>query len=285
MNAAVVLVLLLQSSSVSGWGRTGHSVTAAIANNLIGASTQTYVTEILEATNETLATVANWADSITKTESWSMPFHFINVQDCTGDVFNCTFSFDRDCEGGACVAGAVANYTKRLMSGEDVYESLKFVTHFAGDIHQPLHCAKADDLGGNMIKGIKYDVTDQGGEWDLHQVWDFGLIENHVQDVYNGDIDMFVQELTHMIEDGEYKSMVDGWLQCPDGRDTECTGLWGQESLDAALQSAYVDTSGALIVSGDAISEDYEAKRVEVVMQRLAAGGVRLASILDAAAN
>jgi hypothetical protein len=26
-----------------------------------------------------------------------------------------------------------------------------FLAHFVGDVHQPLHCGRADDLGGNTI--------------------------------------------------------------------------------------------------------------------------------------
>ena len=33
------------------------------------------------------------------------------------------------------------------------YEALKFVVHFIGDIHQPLHCAFLSDHGGNDITG------------------------------------------------------------------------------------------------------------------------------------
>lgn len=34
----------------------------------------------------------------------------------------------------------------------DPTESLMFLAHFVGDVHQPLHCGHTDDLGGNTIK-------------------------------------------------------------------------------------------------------------------------------------
>jgi hypothetical protein len=48
---------------------------------------------------------------------------------------------------------------------DDPTESLMFLAHFVGDIHQPLHCGNADDLGGNTIK--LYWYTRQS---NLHKV-------------------------------------------------------------------------------------------------------------------
>jgi hypothetical protein len=49
-----------------------------------------------------------------------------------------------DCING-CVVSAIQNYTSRLMH-TDAYkdESLKFLVHFIGDIHQPLHACGRD---------------------------------------------------------------------------------------------------------------------------------------------
>jgi hypothetical protein len=37
------------------------------------------------------------------------------------------------------------------LTSVDPTESLMFLAHFVGDVHQPLHCGNADDLGGNTI--------------------------------------------------------------------------------------------------------------------------------------
>jgi len=50
--------------------------------------------------------------------------------------------------------------------------ALKFVVHFAGDIHQPLHAGYRDDLGGN-----KYQVQFEGKGSNLHKVWDSGMLK------------------------------------------------------------------------------------------------------------
>ena len=60
-----------------------------------------------------------------------------------------------DCVNQVCVYGAILNYTSRLTTqqGTQQTEALKFLVHFLGDIHQPLHVSFKGDLGGNTLKG------------------------------------------------------------------------------------------------------------------------------------
>jgi hypothetical protein len=51
-------------------------------------------------------------------------------------------------------------------------EALKFVIHFVGDMHQPLHDEDNGDKGGND----RHVILD-GHPDNLHWVWDTGLIE------------------------------------------------------------------------------------------------------------
>jgi hypothetical protein len=53
---------------------------------------------------------------------------------------------------------------------------LKFVVHFVGDIHQPLHAAKEAE-GGNGVH-VKFLSDDRCGPYDcnLHGVWDTSMI-------------------------------------------------------------------------------------------------------------
>ena len=58
----------------------------------------------------------------------------------------------------------------RAQPKEERVEALKFVVHFVGDLHQPLHCADRNgDKGGNgrlvFFPGRKKAVS-------LHTVWD-----------------------------------------------------------------------------------------------------------------
>lgn len=52
-----------------------------------------------------------------------------------------------------------------------------FITHFVGDLHQPLHTGLYSDRGGN-------DVVVQffGEETNLHALWDIHLVSRIVSD-------------------------------------------------------------------------------------------------------
>ena len=187
--------------------------------------------------------------------------------------------YSRDCVDDICVSGATSNYTRLLMSPEHadtVKEDIQFVVHFLGDVHQPLHCARLNDKGGNLISPVYYN-TNEGGVWDLHQIWDFGIIENHVSDVSEGG-DRLLEEVK---EGGRWADDVDVWLECSEGFDVVRTSEWGQESLDYALAYAYVNEAGEEFKNGMDVSEMYAEERWEVVKVRLLQGGARLPRILD----
>jgi S1/P1 Nuclease len=52
-------------------------------------------------------------------------------------------------------------------SDQDQLDALKFLGHWVGDVHQPLHVSFEDDRGGN---GVKVSGVLCGGK--LHGVWD-----------------------------------------------------------------------------------------------------------------
>jgi hypothetical protein len=137
------------------WGSLGHITVAYIASNFVNDQTTAYFQELLR--NDTahyLAGVATWADSIryTKWGRFSKNFHFIDAKDDPPTY--CGVDFERDCKADGCVVSSLQNYTSQLLDAElwpwRRSQAAKFVIHFVGDIHQPLH---AEDVarGGNGI--------------------------------------------------------------------------------------------------------------------------------------
>ena len=188
---AIVLLLLcaiIDPPPVAGWGATGHEVVANVAWRLLSNDTRASIERILgptiqEATSSSssscpdcspLALVADWADQARYTTAyhWTAPLHYIDVRDnlieggCPAGAIDdatrsplCAFNYTRDCTDDFCVAGAIANYTRQLHPSKihgpaddgGAKVALKFVVHFVGDIHQPLHCSRTSDRGGNSI--------------------------------------------------------------------------------------------------------------------------------------
>jgi hypothetical protein len=169
-------------------------------------------------------------------------------------------------------------------------ESLKFLTHFVGDIHQPLHSSRKSDRGGNSIH-VHFDLKpphqpyDRDGfssrSWNLHSIWDDGLIERALIDFYNGEREELEYDLLLLIEDYATSGDLGLFLACGDGRKKTCVSIWGEESLEAALAWAYRDVDGEEVVDGSIIADKYYLSRLEVVKRRMVAAGVRLAWTLE----
>jgi hypothetical protein len=50
--------------------------------------------------------------------------------------------------------------------------ALRFLIHFVGDLHQPLHVGREEDQGGNKISVTWFDK-----QTNLHSVWDNSLVD------------------------------------------------------------------------------------------------------------
>lgn len=160
-----------------------------------------------------------------------------------------------------------------------------FVTHFVGDIHQPLHCARKSDKGGNTFH-VHFNVSStqlkhKKEEWNLHSVWDDGIIDRALLELYNQTRENFESDLIELIDTAETTGDIQAWLSCSDGRNKTCTTSWGQESLTDARVWAYRNADDTEVVDGSTISKRYYDSRLGVVQRRIAAAGVRLAATLE----
>ncbi|HEY6270789.1 MAG TPA: S1/P1 nuclease [Terriglobales bacterium] len=82
----------------------------------------------------------------------------------------------RECPNGDCVIGKTQQFLAVLKDPKAdraaKVEALKYVVHFVGDMHQPLHDEDDNDKGGNERR-----VTLEGKADNLHWAWDTWLIE------------------------------------------------------------------------------------------------------------
>lgn len=336
VNALSTLTLVLGSlpQVALSWGKKGHEIVGNVAWSLLDNSTQILVKNVLnqspahsssysncEEHCSPLAQVSDWADQARYTDKyhWSAPLHYIDVRDDTvlpegchyhpkndgtslNYSYSCRFNYTRDCEHDFCVAGAIVNFTHQI----NTREGLMFLTHFVGDIHQPLHCSRATDRGGNSLHVKFLDDHQQMGynigemyqkqnhalflrrrhhdhdDLNLHAVWDDSIIDTVLAREYKKSRNAMEAEILNII----WKATVtpewnERWVRCPNGLRYECTIDWGEESLEAALRYAYRNVDGSEILTGTHLSEDYYQTRLPIVIQRLALAGVRLAVTLQ----
>lgn len=173
MKRAQILLfasLLVAPPAALAWGPNGHRIVGQIAaNHLTGEAAR--AVECLIGP-ESLAQASTWPDEVRSDPAWKKAdsWHFVSVDD--GETLETT---QRNPAGD--VLEALQRFEGVLRDPEATpaakAEALRFLVHFVGDIHQPLHVGRRDDLGGNRIEVVWFKEPT-----NLHSVWDSGLIEN-----------------------------------------------------------------------------------------------------------
>ncbi|KAK0718901.1 phospholipase C/P1 nuclease domain-containing protein [Apiosordaria backusii] len=269
-----VSTLAVSAAALPGalaWGGFGHITVAYIASNFVSPSTTSYLQTLLRNdTGEYLAGVATWADSIryTKWGRFTSGFHFIDAHDNPPAT-------------AAWTTTATARRTPLLDTELPLWrraQAAKFVVHFVGDIHQPLH---TEDVarGGNGIH-----VTFEGKEVNLHHVWDTSIAEKLVGGIRRKPYPFakkWADELTEEIKSGKYAAeSKDGWLRGTNITDPIATALrWAVEGN--ALVCTTVLPEGAEAIGGQELGGEYYDKAAPVVEKQVAKAGFRLAAWLD----
>lgn len=84
----------------------------------------------------------------------------------------------------SAIAAQLAVLKNPKANPQERADALRYLIHFIGDLHQPLHTATNNDLGGNCVpitfEGRAPDETNaELGMYrpNLHAVWDTGIIE------------------------------------------------------------------------------------------------------------
>jgi hypothetical protein len=169
---------LLFAPSARAWGPDGHRIVGALAESMLSAEARAEIEALLaDETEPSLAGVSNWADAIRGEESWrhTAPWHYLNLPD-----LSCDYQPPRDCRDGNCVIGAIEAQLRvladRAQPRQKRIEALKFVVHFVGDVHQPLHAGLRSDRGGN-----DFQISYVGEGWNLHSVWDSLILRKPLQ--------------------------------------------------------------------------------------------------------
>ena len=191
---ALILLLLVSTlpAPAHAWSRQGHQLVGELAERDLTPAARREVQRLLAGEPEpTLAGVSTWADEI-RAESRqgghslgerSTRWHYVNFQRGAG----CEYVPARECPGGNCVIAAInAQYTilaDRRRPLDERREALKFLVHFVGDVHQPMHAGYAQDRGGNNHQlNYRGKGSPKGEGTQLHGVWDYWLIKSGDRD-------------------------------------------------------------------------------------------------------
>ncbi|XP_057477408.1 endonuclease 2 isoform X2 [Actinidia eriantha] len=220
VHILALVSILTFSPVVHGWGIDGHLTICRIAQSRLSEAAATAVKKLLPASAEgDLGSKCSWADNVKFRYRWSSALHYIDTPDNL-----CTYQYTRDCKDGngvkdRCVAGAINNYTSQLLtygsaaSQYNLTQALLFLSHFIGDIHQPLHVGFTSDRGGNTID-VKWYTT----KTVLHHA--------------------------------EWADQVPMWEKCSRNL-TTCPDIYASESIKAACDWSYKGVSEDSVLGDD----------------------------------
>ena len=187
----LIACLFLLPLPAGAWSKQGHRMVGDIAQRHLAPVAAAQVGELLQGEPEpSLAGVASWADDLRRdkpadferTERW----HYVNFPANT-----CAYVPARDCPGGNCVIGQIDRWRAVLADRDrpvaERREALKFLVHFVGDAHQPLHNTNRKDKGGNDYQiSQRTDLVPTGAlakkyvdgvmGTNLHSIWDYYVL-------------------------------------------------------------------------------------------------------------
>ena len=274
MKKLLVLLLFLPSIA-SAWGGIAHDVICEIAFQELNAEARDEVERLISFENEfdTFAESCRWADRPRK----RAPDHYINVP---RDLAVITTD---DCPmAKTCLFPAIKKdlevLSDKSLSDQMRLDALKLLSHWVGDIHQPLHVGFKDDRGANDI-----DVTGMC-RGTLHGVWDGCIIERQL----GKDVKAIANDFLTSITEDERRS----WqLDSP--------AEWADESYQLTLSPQtgyctlkegacwywpYIKTLGEGNLHREMIiTQKYLSANQEVIELRLQQAGIRLGTVLNQA--
>jgi hypothetical protein len=261
-RSAVWVFIVLGPSFALGWGGTGHQIVCLIAEDHLSPQAKAGVHELLGDAHISDAEIASWADEVRRERRSTAPWHYVNIP-----VSAAGFDRKRDGRNGNNIIDAIekkkAILANKAATDEERVEALKFLVHFVGDIHQPLHCADRDgDKGGNtrlvMYPGQRKAVN-------LHSVWDTWLLRDAMKGKRVTD---YAEGLDKRIGERERMEWVKGTVE-----------EWANESQRLAVEGAYAG------VPADGpppkLDQKYIDKNEKVVEQQLQRAGIRLADTMN----
>lgn len=277
------LVLSISITS-QGWGAGGHMMVASIAFKRLNPKAKAQVKKLLaipinpcDVTKQSpdFVNAAHWADDVRPRPGFEFApnLHFINFPFVTDNTPR------PDLPQPQNIIEALKHYVGVLQNSFDTNEqaqALRFVIHFVGDIHQPLHCStKVDSANPTGDQGGNLFILKIGTQTvKLHSYWDGGLGSFPK----GGPAPDFAPPALSKIGPAVTTALqghpdTDPELKLDDPFDYQ---QWAKESEKLAKDAAYKD-----VTAGKAPSTAYKARGIEIVRKRVAFAGYRLAALLN----
>ncbi|WP_407185167.1 S1/P1 nuclease [Bradyrhizobium centrosematis] len=267
------------------WGDDGHKVVALVAQSFLEPDVRKRVNALLAADTDTLtahdiASAATWADKFRDSNSENSrdrtrQWHFVDIEISDGDLDTACFNHPALPSGTPasvgtatdCVVDKIPQFATELADpatdAEERVAALKFLLHFVGDVHQPLHSSDDHDRGGNA-KRVSASGLSAG---NLHHFWDTEFVHQLGDDPKTIASDL----IGHITKEQQTEWQSGGPAD------------WAREAFGVSKS----DTYGLLPPAGShgsfRLTDEYVAAATNDVAIQLSRAGVRLAMVLNQA--
>ncbi len=292
------------------WGCEGHQVVALLAGKHLTPHALAMAKRILvdgpidprlsryckEGGTDPLADASTWPDDIRGQRPQTAPWHYIDIP--LGTTRRDVEKFCDLKEG--CVTHAIQDQLVILRAAnsdpQKRADALRFLIHFVGDIHQPLHGVTNNDEGGNCVAVAFFATAPQLRNPqtetyapNLHGIWDTNILAKAST---GKTVDQVAADLDH-----SFHGKIAHWRQGPANIDA-----WAWESYQLAAKRAYGKLpvripaeapqtvksctddnhiSERMLKLNEHLADPYQNMAAPIVRQRLSQAGARLALLLN----
>ena len=295
--------LLFVATPAFAWGDEGHELIADVAYGLLTPQAKATVDAILASDTDPLtetdfASRATWADKFRDADNRKLHYdetkqwHFTDIEISAPDIDAACFGFPALAAGQLasvgrpddCAANKIAQFEGELLDPHiaalERLLALKFLMHFIGDIHQPLHSSDDHDSGGNCEQ---VRLSANGKKLALHHFWDTEVVEallSSDQATYPTDtLSTYADRIRHALT----PSQIATWQADADPK------TWAQQSFTVAKSSAYDLPPHAVCAPSQkpadypafVLSANYQAAAANAALPQIEAAGVRLAMVIN----
>ncbi|MCP5114153.1 MAG: hypothetical protein GY953_25255, partial [bacterium] len=256
-TATLAMSVLLAAPSIFAWGEEGHKIVCEVAFQNLSDEARGAVLRLRNNQYPNFSSSCLWADEVRRTShKYTYNYHFINFPEGAQDPDAADY-----CPAPKrCAPWAIRHYAKKFgdenASKSERREAMRFLAHFVGDIHQPLHAGYDVDLGGNSIK-VRY--LNKPYKQKLHAIWDTTILTDAGMEwPYTGE------ELSETFADSG-----SAW------QDFDTDG-WAVESYRLAEEYAYgTKKNGNKITPNSKLKNSYATRALPIVEEQLAKAGFR----------
>ncbi|MBL8524236.1 MAG: hypothetical protein JNN20_11145 [Betaproteobacteria bacterium] len=185
-TALAALVVCAAPTLTWAWGNEGHRVTGLVADELLTARARIRLNQLVPGIQ--IGEFASQMDVFRAALQIELPgsdkWHYDNQPVCGSKAYA------DYCPNENCASAKIPVYFKVLAdekaSTEARAQAAMFLIHMVGDIHQPLHAADDNDLGGNQ-KNVRIPGQDPMQFRNLHRIWDSDLVKQALRGVSEAD--------------------------------------------------------------------------------------------------